>query len=727
MIKNKINNVFTKFAYICNRHNIKKMSQMQGLRLRQQELISEISKSFVLSGDSNALVNEALKKLGNYHAASSVLVFGIDYDADNTYLAYHWFAGEEPLKLAEVNRLELIKKNFPVNLSDGSVTHVFSCDDVASSPVKDFHALLSVGINAFVCVPLYVESRLWGILFVEQRNSIREWTKNEKEYIYMTANIIAGVIMRNIYDKQRTEALEKAVAANKAKSTFLSNMSHEIRTPMNAILGMTKIGKDTDDVSRKDYAFNRIEDAATHLLGIINDILDLSKIDADMFELSPIEFNFERMLQKAIDIINFRVAEKQIKFSLDLNGDIPCFMIGDDRRLLQVITNLLSNAVKFTPEFGEICLGASLMEEKDGLCQLRIYVKDNGIGISPQQQENLFHAFVQADSSISRKFGGTGLGLVISKRIVELMGGSIEVESEIGKGTLFAFTVKMQCGTKNVVSIFDSSLNLKKLRVLAVDDEKENLDSFKSVFGQININCDVAESGIEACKMIEKNGGYDIYYIDWRMPEMDGMELTRRIKAQKRGKQSVVIMTSAVDWEVIKDEAIKAGVNKYLTKPLFFTSIVECANECLCESDAENKVFKGIGYGEFVGKHILLVEDIEINREIVMSLLDSTGIAIDTAENGIRAVEKFSQNSDKYDLIFMDIQMPEMDGCKATRCIRAMDFDKAKTIPIIAMTANVFKDDIDKFIEIGMNDHIGKPINFEIILSKLRKYLKSEN
>jgi CheY-like chemotaxis protein len=385
----------------------------------------------------------------------------------------------------------------------------------------------------------------------------------------------------------------EAEAASQAKSSFLATMSHEMRTPMNAIIGMTTIGKNAEGADRKNYALNKIEGAAMHLLDVINDVLDISKIEANKLELSLIEFNFEKMLQKIINIIHFRIDEKNQHFTMNIDKNIPLFVIGDDHHLSQVIINLLSNAVKFSPDQGEIGLSVTLADEKDGICEIRVEVSDNGIGITPEQKEKLFHAFEQADSGIKREFGGTGLGLSISKHIVELMGGTIWIESEHGKGSRFIFTIKVERGSNNNDSAFDS-------------DVKQGIDAI----------------------------------------------------------------------------------------------------------------------GIFAGKKLLVAEDMEINREILISLLQDTGLSIDCAQNGMEAVEMVRLAPAQYDAILMDLQMPKMDGLEATRSIRAMNTEKLIKLPIIAMTAHVFKSDIDKCLEAGMNDHIGKPFEINDVLEKLYKYLK---
>jgi len=384
-------------------------------------------------------------------------------------------------------------------------------------------------------------------------------------------------------------ALNNAQAANRAKSVFLANMSHEIRTPINAIVGMTTIGKTAESIERKNYCFTKIEGASQHLLGVINDVLDMSKIEANKFELSPVEFNFEKMIKRVVNVVIFRVEEKHQHFDVFIDPAIPKKLIGDDLRLAQVITNLLSNAVKFTPENGSIGFSANFIEEKNGVCTIQAAVSDTGIGISQEQQRRLFQSFQQAEVSTTRKYGGTGLGLTISKTIVEMMNGKIWINSELQKGSTFYFTVQMK----------------------------------------------------------------------------------------------------------IKHDSQTEGT----------------ADEFPPLSDIT---------GMFNGKHILLAEDMEINREIVIALFEPTGLQIDQAQNGAEALRMFSEAPEKYDAILMDVQMPEMDGYEATRRIRQIDNPKAKKVLIIAMTANVFQEDVNKCLRAGMNNHVGKPLSFNEVLNKLK-------
>ncbi|MDL2290495.1 response regulator [Desulfovibrio sp. OttesenSCG-928-F20] len=551
----------------------------------------------------------------------------------------------------------------------------------------------------------------------KQTEALIDWVDGKKAHLLLAVDVT-----------EIREAKDLAEQSSHAKSDFLSRMSHEMRTPLNAIIGMTSIASSAGDIEKKQYCLTKIDEASTHLLGVINDILDMSKIEANKFELSYTEFNFEKMLHRVLNVVNFRVEEKNQTLIVDIAENVPATIISDEQRLAQVIANLLSNAVKFTPDSGVITLKVELVSVKDDICVLRISITDTGIGISSEQQARLFHSFEQADGGIARKFGGTGLGLAISKSIVEMMGGSIWVASQENEGATFIFTLKAQMGAGPAASLLRPDINWKDLRILVVDDAPEVLEYFKNLSNSINLYCEVAQDGESACRLLDDPnvGPFNIVFADWKMPGMDGLELTRRIKAQC-GAETVVIMISAVQWNDLETEARDAGVDRFLPKPLFSSMIVDCINECLApgqqslrpEKDAEPLAPRL--RQRFAGRRILLAEDIEVNREIVLSLLEPSGLAVECAENGQEAIDKFMAAPDAYDMIFMDIHMPEVDGYEATRRIRALDLPRAGTIPIVAMTANVFREDIERCRAAGMDGHVGKPLDIDEVFKIIER------
>ena len=537
------------------------------------------------------------------------------------------------------------------------------------------------------------------------------------------AGVSEGVI---VFFHDMTEVLqakEQAESASRAKSVFLASMSHEMRTPMNAIIGMIRIAEQASEVEKKDYCLKKIEEASKHLLGVISDILDMSKIEANKFDLSYTDFSFEKMLTRITGVLDFPIAQKKQNLSIKIDDRIPKSIVSDEQRLSQVITNLFSNAIKFTPEQGHISLFCDWVEENDDVCTLMLEVADSGIGISKEQQEKLFHSFVQADGDISRRFGGTGLGLAISKRIVEMMNGEIWVESELGQGSRFIFTIKAKRGNID----YSSDAEWEKLRFLVVDDSVDVHGFFLNFALSHGNVCDIASDYQETVALLNAAGelAYDFIFVNWHLSTMNGVELTRKIKQLSYGSK-VVIMVSTAEWTQIESDAKSADADTFISKPLFSSAVVDLINRYFSRQEVSDESLEEKSYeGLFVGKRILLVEDIDINREIVIALLKYTGIKIYCAENGVEAVRIFSAAPNFYDVILMDIHMPKMDGFEATRRIRALDYSKAKEIPIIAMTANVFKEDIDKSLDAGMNDHVGKPLDIDIVLMKLEQYLFS--
>jgi PAS domain S-box-containing protein len=700
-------------------------------RLEQQELMTAISQSYISGDDMSSLINNTLKMTGEFMDVSKTVLARLDKDRNTLEFEYEWYSEKHGVP-------RLPKRSFP--FVPGEISYdafiarqnvYFACDDIEKIPAIA-ELLNPLGIKSFIYAPIYVYGSFWGVLSVDECLTKRVWEESDIHLAKLIATVIAGVVTRNeteeqlirmssivnsspqyityitpggqfkyfnsgviklsgysseeltekgmdilfddktrkslheeflpavleqgsyetemplirkngtvrllsvsafitdirkngigiiaqdITEKRELEraliaAKEQAEQSNMAKSNFLSRMSHEMRTPMNAIIGMTTIAQSSQEQGKMEYCLAKINEASIHLLGVINDILDMSKIEAGKFELSYSEFDFENMLLRVTNVMNFRIDEKKQNLIIRVDPDVPKRIIADEQRLAQVLTNLLSNAGKFTPEEGTIILAVKKLTAKDNLDTLRVEVSDTGIGISPEQQSRLFSLFEQADGSIARKYGGTGLGLAISRSIVELMGGEIWVESEPGRGSTFIFEITVERGAGGFVP-----------------------------------------GPLVSPVTADYISGY---------PE--------------------------------DKQALPPGTEE--------------------ARSAENRIFSGL--------HILLAEDVEINREIVFSLLEDTGAGIDSAENGLRALELFKADPARYSIILMDIHMPEMDGFEATRRIRGLDIERAKTIPIMAMTANVFREDIEKCLAVGMNDHLGKPIDVDELIKKLKKYL----
>ncbi|QQO08881.1 response regulator [Breznakiella homolactica] len=552
------------------------------------------------------------------------------------------------------------------------------------------------------------------------RESMIEWTDGALVHMQQAMDITG----RKKLEEDLVAAKDQAEYASKTKGDFLSRMSHEIRTPINAIIGMTGIALKSDSIERIRECLGSIDDASVHLLGVINDILDMSKIEAGKFDLSNSDFVLEYMLQRVTNVNNFRFEQKGQHFTILVDTDVPTSIVADQQRLAQVITNLLSNAAKFTPNGGRITLSVKSLGEEDGYCTLCFEVTDEGIGMTEEEQSRLFRSFEQADGSITRRFGGTGLGLAISKTIVEMMDGSISVRSVPGKGSGFTFTIRVKRGFATRSSHLSPNVDWSKVRILAADGSEDVLRYFDAITDSLGIACDTVRSGQASLEKIREQP-YQVVFVDWLLPDMTGMELVGKIRAQSAEPVSV-IMVSAGD-RANAEEAASAGIEYIISKPLLPSPIIDCINRCFGErtKPVDQLQANGISNADiFLGRRLLLVEDVEVNREIIKAMLEETGIEITEAENGQTACGLFDESGGDYDLVFMDIHMPLMDGYSATRIIRSKThIPRAAAIPIIAMTANVFREDIDRCLEAGMNDHIGKPVNADEMIAKMKQYV----
>ena len=522
-------------------------------------------------------------------------------------------------------------------------------------------------------------------------------------------------------------AVEKAETANRAKSTFLSNMSHDIRTPMNAIIGFTTLAlSNIDDTDRvKDYLGKTLA-SSNHLLSLINDVLDMSRIESGKIHLEEVEVNLSDVLHDLKTIVSGQIYAKQLEFYMDAmdvtDEDVYC----DKTRLNQILLNLLSNAIKFTPAGGTVSVRVRQLAGKvHGCGQYEFRIKDNGIGMSQEFAQKIFEPFERERTSTVSRIQGTGLGMAITKNIVDMMGGTIEVQTAQGKGTEFTVCVPMRAQTEQ--RPVEKITELEGLKALVVDDDFNTCDSVTKMLVKVGMRAEWTLSGKEAVlrarQSIEMSDVYHAYIIDWRLPDMNGIEVTRQIRSLH--DDTPIIILTAYDWSDIEVEAKAAGVTAFCSKPMFMSDLRETLMSALGQkpADAVQRLLPEKN-ADFKGKHILLVEDNELNREIAQEILQEYGFLVDSAENGAVAVEKVSTAAPgSYDLVLMDVQMPIMDGYTATRKIRALDDPARAKLPILAMTANAFDEDRRNALESGMNGFLSKPIVIGDLVQELHKIL----
>ena len=576
------------------------------------------------------------------------------------------------------------------------------------------------------------EQREWDTEYEHRETKERRWFHNiamGSEVEGRTKYIL--VLSDRTADKQVNQALSDAVAAaetaNRAKSTFLSNMSHDIRTPMNAIIGFTTLAlSNIDDKERvKDYLAKTLA-SSNHLLSLINDVLDMSRIESGKIHLEEVEVNLSDVLHDLKTIVSGQIYAKQLELYMDATDvadeDVYC----DKTRLNQILLNLLSNAIKFTPAGGTVSVRVRQLAGKVRGCgQYEFRIKDNGIGMSPEFAKKIFEPFERERTSTVSRIQGTGLGMAITKNIVDMMGGTIEVQTAQGKGTEFTVCVPMRAQTEQ--RPVEKITELEGLKALVVDDDFNTCDSVTKMLVKVGMRAEWTLSGKEAVlrarQSIEMSDAYHAYIIDWRLPDMNGIEVTRRIRSLN--DDTPIIILTAYDWSDIEVEAKAAGVTAFCAKPMFMSDLRETLMSALGQkqTDAAQGLLPDKN-ADFKGKHILLVEDNELNREIAQEILREYGFLVDSAENGAVAVEKVSTAAPgSYDLVLMDVQMPIMDGYTATRQIRALDDPARAKLPILAMTANAFDEDRRNALESGMNGFLSKPIVIGDLVQELHKIL----
>ena len=540
--------------------------------------------------------------------------------------------------------------------------------------------------------------------------------------------VSAGLLILFLFDlyymlylnRRFQAAAREAESANKAKTDFLSTMSHDIRTPMNAIIGLTTIAeKNLGDVESTRESLRKISLASNHLLTLINDILDISKVESGKLKLSPLTFSIVETVENLVNISQPMIKEKNIQFSFHINQMEKEYLYTDQLRLNQIYINILSNAIKYTEPGGQVSV--DMQEEKSaipGCIRLSYRVADTGIGMSPEFMATMYQPFSRQTDSRVNSIQGTGLGLAITKQMVDLLGGTIECQSERGKGTTFTVVLDIPLADRQ-----RDEMMLDPIDVLIVDDNEILLQTAADTLASLGATVETAQSGAEALGMIEhrhlSGRDYGVVIVDWKMPEMDGIEAVRRIRSEVDTKIPILLI-SAYDWSDIEDKAREAGANGFVSKPLFRSTLYDKINDLIGKESSSQELEDD--YSDLQGLHILVAEDNDINWEIISAMLAMFGISTDRAENGRVCVDMMRTAAEgSYELIFMDVQMPEMNGLDATRAIRRLENNWAASIPIVAMTADAFSENVTECLNAGMNGHIAKPVDIKLVIKEIRR------